>query len=110
MVDKREEAPEGQGTDAGVRQGKRRSTVEWNDERMQTSFADVVNIQGTKEQVELFFGTNRSWNVSSNGPVQVDLTNRMILTPHAAKRMSKILVGVLREYEARHGILKVDEE
>ena len=86
-----------------------RSTVEWNDERMETSFANVVNVQGTKEQIELFFGTNRAWNAASSGPITVELSNRLILTPHAAKRMSQILNGVVQEYEARHGVLKVED-
>jgi len=88
---------------------EKNSAVVWNDERMETSFANVVNIQGTREQVELFFGTNRTWNVNDAKSVNVDLTNRVILTPHAAKRLNSILTGVLREYEARHGVLKVDE-
>ncbi len=92
-----------------VQDGKRKSTVEWNDERMETSFANVVNVQGTREQVELFFGTNRTWNVNPDSPVKVDLSNRLILTPYAAKRMCNILTGVLREYEARHGVLKLTD-
>ncbi len=88
--------------------GQRKASVDWNDESMQTSFANVVNIQGTKEQIELFYGTNRTWNASGDGPLRVDLTNRIILTPHAAKRMHQLLTGVLREYEARHGVLKVE--
>ena len=88
---------------------KRPSTVQWNDEAMQTTFANVVNIQGTREQIEFFFGTNRTWDVASSAPVRVDLTDRIIMTPYAAKRMHQILTGVLREYEARHGVLKVEE-
>lgn len=109
MVDQENNSGEGAGSDANERSGNRRSSVEWNDEQMQTNFANVVNIQGTKEQVELFFGVNRTWNVNADEPVKVDLTNRLILTPYAAKRMCKILTGVLREYEARHGALKIDD-
>lgn len=110
MVDKEKNKEETVESDAGGRDRKRRAKVEWNDERMQTTFANVVNIQGTKEQVELFFGTNRTWNVTADELVKVDLTNRLILTPYAAKRLSNILIGVLREYEARHGVLKLDGE
>lgn len=88
---------------------KRTSSVEWNDSQMQTNFANVVNVQGTREQVEFFFGTNNTWNPQSQGPVRVDLTNRVIMTPFAAKRLHQILTGVLREYEQRHGVLKVDD-
>ena len=84
--------------------------VDWDDSRMETAFANVVNIQGTREQVELFFGTHRSWNAGGSGEVKVDLTNRMILTPYAAKRLNTILTRVMREYEARHGVLVMDED
>lgn len=96
------------GEQNGATAGLRSSSIEWDDTNMTTDFANVVNIQGTKEQIEFFLGTNRSWNTNGNDPVRVDLTNRIIMTPYAAKRMQLILAGVLREYEARHGILKVD--
>ncbi len=96
--------------DSEAGQDRKQSTVAWNDTAMQTTFANVVNIQGTREQVEVFYGTNRTWDVNNDGPVRVDLTNRVIMTPYAAKRMHQILTGVLREYEARHGVLKVDDK
>jgi uncharacterized protein DUF3467 len=85
-----------------------RTSVEWNDKEMATHFANVVNVQSTREQVDLFFGMNRTWNLTGPGQVTVDLTNRIILTPFAAKRLWTVLGGVLREYEARHGALDVE--
>ncbi|WP_339948556.1 DUF3467 domain-containing protein [uncultured Albimonas sp.] len=87
---------------------RRDSSIEWDDAGMATNFANVVNIQGTREQIELFFGTNRTWNIKDDAALKVELTNRMILTPLAAKRLHAILTRVLREYEQRHGALKVD--
>jgi hypothetical protein len=74
---------------------------------MATHFANVVNVQSTREQVDLFFGTNQTWNVADGAAVSVDLSNRIILTPFAAKRLLAVLGGVLREYETRHGPLQV---
>jgi hypothetical protein len=85
----------------------RPSTVQWNDKNMATHFANVVNVQSTREQVDLFFGTNQTWNIADGSAVSVDLTNRIILTPFAAKRLLTVLGGVLREYESRHGPLQV---
>ncbi|MCA1952533.1 MAG: DUF3467 domain-containing protein [Hyphomicrobiales bacterium] len=82
--------------------------VVWDDSKMTTQFANVVNIQSTLEQIDLFFGTNKTWNVSNERQVKVDLTNRVILSPHAAKRLWAALGGVLKEYESRHGALKID--
>ncbi|HEX4410177.1 MAG TPA: DUF3467 domain-containing protein [Xanthobacteraceae bacterium] len=86
----------------------RPATVQWNDKNMATHFANVVNVQSTREQVDLFFGTNQTWNVAGNSQVAVDLTNRIILTPFAAKRLWTVLGGVLREYETRHGALDIE--
>jgi hypothetical protein len=85
-----------------------RATVQWIDKNMATHFANVVNVQSTREQVDLFFGTNQTWNVAGSNQVAVDLSNRIILTPYAAKRLWTVLGGVLREYETRHGTLDID--
>jgi hypothetical protein len=84
------------------------AAVQWIDKNMATHFANVVNVQSTREQVDLFFGTNQTWNVVGGGQVAVDLSNRIILTPFAAKRLWSVLGGVLREYETRHGALDLD--
>jgi hypothetical protein len=99
-------APESQLSSAA--ETPRPATVQWIDKNMATHFANVVNVQSTREQVDLFFGTNQTWNVGGGGQVAVDLSNRIILTPFAAKRLWTVLGGVLREYESRHGNLDVE--
>jgi hypothetical protein len=82
--------------------------LHWDDHKMATSFANVVNIHTTREQVDLFFGTNQAWNTASDAPVTIALSNRIILSPFAAKRLSRALSAVLSEYEERYGQLDVD--
>ena len=82
--------------------------VVWQEDQMRTQFANVVNVQGTREQVDIFFGTNRTWNAEAGGQVTVELSNRIILTPLAAKRLSAILDKVLKEHERRYGALEVE--
>lgn len=82
--------------------------VQWIDAAMATHFANVVNVQSTREQVDLFFGTNRTWNPGEGQGVAVELSNRIILTPHAAKRLWGVLGGVLKEYESRYGAVSLD--
>lgn len=82
--------------------------VVWKEDAMRTEFANVVNVQGTREQVDLFFGTNRTWSPQSGAPVVVELSNRIIMTPLAAKRLASILESVLREHERRYGALEVE--
>lgn len=83
----------------------REAQLVWDDAKMATHFANVVNIQSTREQVDLFFGTNQTWNASNERTLSIELSNRIILSPFAAKRLSVALAGVLREYEARYGTL-----
>jgi hypothetical protein len=87
----------------------RSGTVEWYDQKMETSFSNVINVQATREQIEIFFGITRTWNADSDSVMRIDLNHRQILTPYAAKRLSRVLSDVLTTYEERHGPLKVDE-
>jgi hypothetical protein len=89
-------------TDEGI------PAVLWDDSRMVTHFANVVNIQSTLEQVDLFFGTNKTWKNANEKQVRVELTDRVILGPFAAKRLWLALGNVLKEYEARYGALKLN--
>jgi hypothetical protein len=81
----------------------REAQLRWDDGRMTTNFANVVNIQTTREQVDLFFGTNETWNLSNDKTLSINLSNRIIVTPFAAKRLMTALSGVLNEYESRYG-------
>ena len=81
--------------------------VRWNTEAMATNFANIVNIQSTREQVDLFFGMDRATVVSS-GPATIDLHSRVVLTPFAAKRLLLALTGVMNEYQSRYGDLPVE--
>jgi len=82
--------------------------VKWNDSNMNTSHANVVNVSSTREELTLFFGTNQTWNVPESKEIEVLLSERMILNPHAAKRLWALLSGVLSQYEKRYGKINLD--
>ena len=88
----------------------KRPAMRWDDSNMASSFANVVNVQSTREQVDVFFGVNQSWNMREDPTLVVDLTHRIMMTPLAAKRLSMLLGSVLREYESRHGTLDTDKQ
>src|SRR5262245_3472648 len=81
--------------------------IRWDDSQMASSYANVVNATGSREEVTLFFGTNRTWNAADLDKVVVNLTNRIILNPHAAKRLLVILTAVLAEYENQYGKINI---
>ena len=82
--------------------------VQWDDSRMKTTYANVANAASTREEVTLLFGTNQTWNVVRDNEVKVELTDRIILSPFAAKRLWLLLGGVLKEYESRFGALSIE--
>lgn len=81
--------------------------IRWDDSAMRSSYANVANVKGTREEVYLFFGTNQAWTAGQR-EVTVQLTDRIILNPYAAKRLSLLLTNVLQEYESRFGALDVE--
>jgi hypothetical protein len=81
--------------------------IRWDDSQMASSYANVVNATSTREEVTLFFGTNRTWNAAEIDQVVVSLSNRIILNPHAAKRLLTLLAAVLGEYERRFGAINI---
>jgi hypothetical protein len=82
--------------------------IHWDDSQMASSYANVVNANSSREEVTLFFGTNRTWNVAEAEKVVVNLSNRIILNPHAAKRLLTLLSALIAEYERRFGEININ--
>lgn len=83
-------------------------SLKWDDSSMSTSYSNVVNLSMTREEVGLFFGTNLTSGVGPTNEVTIRLSDRIIMTPHAAKRLSLLLSANLKAYEERYGTLEVD--
>ena len=102
--------PEGKADDRNPAVPGTGPSVVWDDSKMQSTFANVVNVASSREEISVFFGTNRTWNISEAKEVTVDLSDRMILTPLAAKRLWILLGAVLKQHEQRFGVLSLDPE
>ena len=83
-------------------------TVNWDDSGMRTTYANVVNASSTREEVNIFFGTNQTWSMNDKREFDVRLSDRMVLNPFAAKRLHLLLGVILATYEKRFGELKID--
>jgi hypothetical protein len=81
--------------------------IKWDDSNMKSSYANVCNVTSTREEVVMLFGVNQAWNRGQK-EVTVQLTDRIIVSPFAAKRLSILLQGVVGEYEKRFGALNVE--
>ena len=91
---------------AGERTGLR---VRWDTSKMTSTYANVCNVSSTREEVTLLFGTNQTW-FTGQEELKVDLSDRIVLNPFAAKRLSVLLGNVMREYERRFGSLPIEAE
>lgn len=87
--------------------GAEGTTLKWDDSNMKSSYANVCNVTSTREEVVMLFGVNQAWNRGQK-EVTIQLTDRIIISPYAAKRMSMLLQGVVTEYEKRFGTLNVE--
>ena len=82
-------------------------TIKWDDTNMRSGYANVCNVTSTREEVVMLFGMNQAWNRGQK-EVTIQLTDRIIISPYAAKRLSALLDGVVKEYEKRFGALNVE--
>jgi hypothetical protein len=81
--------------------------IKWDDSNMKSSYANVCNVTSTREEVVMLFGINQAWNRGQK-EVTIQLTDRIIISPYAAKRLVTLLEGVVKEYEKRFGALNVE--
>lgn len=95
------------GAAATAKQAAEVQKVVWDDTRMNTSYSNVCNVLGSREEITLLFGANQAWH-SGQKEVKVMLSDRIVLNPYAAKRLAGLLDRVLKEYETRYGQLKLE--
>jgi hypothetical protein len=100
MATKNPETQEIRGDTAGMK-------IKWDDSSMKSAYANVCNITSTREEVVLLFGMNQAWNRGQK-EVTIQLTDRIVISPYAAKRMSMLLDNVVKEYEKRFGPLSIE--
>ena len=81
--------------------------IKWDDSNMKSSYANVCNVNSTREEVVMLFGMNQAWNRGQK-EVTIQLSDRIVISPYAAKRLSILLGGVVKEYESRFGTLNIE--
>jgi hypothetical protein len=89
----------------GTRRGGT-AKINWDDSNMRTAYANVCNVASTREEVVVLFGTNQAWK-GSEEEVTVQLSDRVILSPFAAKRLAVLLNNVISQYESRFGPIDI---
>ena len=90
-----------------VTTGTQVPVVKWDDSNMSTTYANVCNVSSTREEVSLLFGTNQTLYTGQK-ELKVQVTDRIILSPFAAKRLYLLLGNVIAQYENRFGALNLN--
>jgi hypothetical protein len=81
--------------------------VHWDQSQMRTEFANVINVVSTREEFSVLFGMNSTLSLADPKGFEVKLSNRIVLTAFAAKRLAILLADRVAEYERRHGALDI---
>ena len=92
-------------SDTKVEKAAEQPKAKWNTENLKSSYCNICNVTTTREEVVMNFGLNSSWD-RAQPEMEIDLTHRIVLSPFATKRLSEVLVKLIKEYESRYGELK----
>jgi hypothetical protein len=91
------------GRDA-VAHNPEQTLIVWDDSHMKSVYSNVSNVAGGREEIVLLFGMNQAWHTGQK-EVKVQLSDRIVMSPFAAKRLSMLLNNVLKDYEKLYGAL-----
>jgi hypothetical protein len=78
--------------------------VRWDNSNMRSAYANVCNVAGTREEIVFLFGMNQAFDVSQN-EMSIQLSDRIVMSPFVAKRLAGLLNNVIKDYEAKYGVL-----
>src|SRR6476620_9121628 len=81
--------------------------LKWDESAMRSTYANVVHATGTREEISVIFGLHHAWRPDVK-EVNIQVLDRIVLSPYAAKRLHALLGHVIREYEGRYGALNVE--
>jgi hypothetical protein len=98
MADSKEKGRESGAQDTG------QTLIVWDDSGMRSVYSNVSNVAGGREEIVLLFGMNQAWHTGQK-EVKVQLSDRIVMSPYAAKRFAMLLEKVLQDYEKLYGSL-----
>ena len=80
--------------------------VVWNDTNMKSVYVNATNVVAGREEVMMLLGVNRVWKMNQE-KVDVDIAERVVMTPFMAKRLAIMLGATLKAYEAKYGKIEI---
>lgn len=89
-------------TDPAAPPAEMQARMQFDTSKLKSSYCNMCNATSTREEVVLNFGLNETWDLAQRD-VQVQLLHRIILSPHAARRLQELLGRLMKEYDSRYG-------
>ncbi len=83
------------------------TTIKWDDANIRMTYANICNVVSTREEVSMMFGMNQKMDTENNELI-IELSDRIILNPYAAKRVSLLLKDVIEQYEEKFSKIELD--
>lgn len=80
--------------------------VVWNDANMKNTYVNATNVVAGREEVIMLLGVNNAWQRGQE-KVNVDIAERVMMTPFTAKRLAIMLSATLRAYESKYGTIDI---
>lgn len=82
--------------------------INWDDTTITSTYANIATATATREEFFLLFGIHQNWKgMPADGQLNVKLTQRVVLNPYAAKRLTKLLERSIAVYEERFGTIHI---
>ncbi len=81
------------------------TTINWHDDEMQSQYANIGTATANREEFFLLFGTHQHWrgDASTKKEIDVNLGQRIVMSPFAAKRLAVVLTQSIKAYEDQFG-------
>ncbi len=80
--------------------------VVWDTDEVRNVYANVFNVAGSPEEFVISLGISHTWREGQR-ELKVPMTDRILMSPYAAKRLARLLNNVMREFESRFGTLEI---
>ena len=107
MAKKEDHSGEASGVSETPAPGSTQVKIRWDSSNMRSAYSNVFNVVGTREEMVLLFGMNQAFDVSQK-EITVQVSDRIVLSPFVAKRLSLVLANVIRDYESKYGAMDVE--
>jgi len=83
------------------------TTIKWDDANIRITYANICNVISSREEVSMMFGMNQKMDTENN-ELTIELSDRIILNPYAAKRVALLLKDVIEQYEEKFSKIELD--